>query len=121
MKVLVTGGCGYIGSHMVRVLLAAGHRVSILDNLQAGAKETVPVGVDLVVGDVRDRSLVPKLLRDGGVQAVFHFAARIQVGQSVTDPRLYFRDNLVATIELLESVLDAGVTRFILSSTAAVY
>ena len=121
MRILVTGGCGYIGSHMVRVLRRAGHDVLVLDDLSAGDAATVPAGVDLVVGDVRDRAKVAPLLRDRGIAAVFHFASRIQVGESVVDPRKYFRDNLGAAIELLESVLDAGVGRFVLSSTAAVY
>jgi UDP-glucose 4-epimerase len=121
MNVLVTGGCGYVGSHMVRALVGAGHRVVVLDDLSHGHRETVPVGVDLVVGDVRDRAKVMPVLTDGGIGAIFHFAARIEVGESMVHPRLYFRDNLGASIELLESALDAKVSRFVLSSTAAVY
>ena len=119
--VLVTGGAGYIGSHMVRVLLDAGHQVVVLDDLSSGHAETIPPGVTFVKGDIRSRDLVTALLRDHEVSAVFHFASRIQVGESVRDPRLYWRDNLAASIELLESVLDAKVSRFVLSSTAAVY
>jgi UDP-glucose 4-epimerase len=121
MNVLVTGGCGYIGSHMVRALLRAGHEVVVLDDLSSGDAATVPSGVDLVVGDVRDRARVKPLLVDRGIGAICHFAARIQVGESMVHPRLYFRDNLGASIELLEAALDAKVSRFVLSSTAAVY
>jgi UDP-glucose 4-epimerase len=121
MNVLVTGGCGYIGSHMVRALLRAGHSVVVVDDLSSGDPDTVPSGVDLVVGDVRDRARVRPLLVDREIGAIFHFAARIQVGESMVHPRLYFRDNLGASIELLESALDAKVPHFILSSTAAVY
>jgi UDP-glucose 4-epimerase len=121
VRILVTGGCGYIGSHMVRVLLRAGHAVVVLDDLSGGDATTVPQGVDLVTADVRDRAKVTPLLADRRIEAIFHFASRIQVGESVVDPRLYYRDNLGAGIELLESALDAKVSRFILSSTAAVY
>jgi UDP-glucose 4-epimerase len=120
MRVLVTGGCGYIGSHMVRVLVRAGHEVSVIDDLSAGHADTLPSGVHFARLDVRDIA-VRELLRDRAIQAVLHFASRIQVGESVRDPRLYYRDNLSAGIGLLEHVLDAGVGHFILSSTAAVY
>src|SRR5262245_60629684 len=121
MRVLVTGGAGYIGSHMVRVLLREGHRVVVLDDLSAGHAETIPEGVTFVKADVRAHDVVLPLLRDEKIEAVFHFASRIQVGESVVHPRLYFRDNLAAAVALLEAVLDANVKRFILSSTAAVY
>lgn len=124
MTICVTGGAGYIGSHMVRALLRAGHEVVVIDDLSSGHADTVPAPpakVTLVRGDVRDRALVTRALRDHGVSAVFHFASRIQVGESVVNPRLYYKDNLAAGVELLESVLDAGVKRFVLSSTAAVY
>ncbi len=121
MNVLVTGGAGYIGSHMVRVLLRAGHAVTVLDDLSSGHADTVPPAARFVQADVRAREVVLPLLREQKVEAIFHFASRIQVGESVRDPRLYWRDNLAAGIGLLESALDAGVKRFILSSTAAVY
>ncbi len=120
MRVLVTGGCGYIGSHMVRCLLHAGHDVTIVDDLSAGFADTVPAGVHLAPFDVRDPR-VRELLVDREIDSVLHFASRIQVGESMRDPRLYFRDNLAAGITLLEHVLSAGVRRFVLSSTAAVY
>ena len=121
MNVCVTGGAGYIGSHMVRVLLREGHRVVVVDDLSAGHAESVPPGVPLVRADVRDAAVVGRTLRDHQVNAVFHFASRIQVGESVVNPRLYWRDNLAAGVALVDAVIDAGVKRFVLSSTAAVY
>jgi UDP-glucose 4-epimerase len=120
-SVLVTGAAGYIGAHMAHALVRAGHEVVALDDLSRGHAEDVPSGARFVRGDVRDRALVTGLLREHGVRAVFHFASRIEVGESVTEPRVYFRDNVVAAFELLESVLDAGVPHFVLSSSAAVY
>ncbi len=122
MNVLVTGGAGYIGSHMVRVLLRAGHRVSVVDDLSSGSRAAVPPEAIFLQADVRERAKVTALLRDESVDAVCHFAARIQVGESVTDPRRYYATNVVGALELLESVLDAGVNGlFVFSSTAAVY
>ena len=121
MNVCVTGGAGYIGSHMVRVLQRAGHGVVVVDDLSAGHEDSLPAGVPFVRADVRDVTAVGRALRDHHVEAVFHFASRIQVGESVVAPRLYWRDNLAAAVGLLEAVVDAGVKRFVLSSTAAVY
>ena len=106
---------------MVRVLLRAGHRVVVVDDLSSGHVDALPAGVPFVRADVRDGAAVGRALRDHRVEAVLHFASRIQVGESVVNPRLYWRDNLAAAIALLEAVLDAGVKRFVLSSTAAVY
>lgn len=121
MKVLVTGGAGYIGSHLIRALLRAKHGVVVVDDLSSGHRDAVPDTAVFVQADVRDAGTIKRLLAQHGVEAVFHFASRIQVGESVRDPRLYFRDNLAAGIGLLEPLLDEGVRRFILSSTAAVY
>jgi UDP-glucose 4-epimerase len=121
MTVLVTGGAGYIGSHMVHRLREKGRSVVVLDDLSSGHREAVPSTVPLVVGDVADRDVTARILHDHGVTAIVHFAARIQVGESVVDPRRYWMGNVVATASLLESALDAGIRRFILSSTAAVY
>ena len=121
MSICVTGGAGYIGSHIVRVLQRAGHEVLVIDDLSSGHADTLPPGVAFVHADVRARAEVTRALREHRVRAIFHFASRIQVGESVVNPRLYFRDNLAAGIELLESALDAGVPRVVLSSTAAVY
>jgi UDP-glucose 4-epimerase len=121
VNVCVTGGAGYIGSHMVRVLLREGHRVVVVDDLSSGHADALPPKVPLVRADVREATAVSRALRDHDVEAVLHFASRIQVGESVVNPRLYWRDNLAAGVALLEAVLDAGVKRFVLSSTAAVY
>ncbi len=121
MNVLVTGGAGYIGSHMVRRLQRGGHRVSVVDDLSSGARGAVPSGVTFLQADVRDRAPVLALLRAENVSAVCHFAARIEVGESVTDPRRYYGTNVVGALALLDSVLDAGVASFVFSSTAAVY
>jgi UDP-glucose 4-epimerase len=121
VHVLVTGGAGYIGSHMVRVLLGAGHEVLVVDDLSAGHRDAIPPEASLVVADVRDKNVMRELIRERQIHAIFHFASRIQVGESVTNPRLYWNDNLGAAVGLLEAALDAKVTRFVLSSTAAVY
>jgi UDP-glucose 4-epimerase len=120
MRILVTGGCGYIGSHMVRVLVRAGHEVSVVDDLSRGHDDTLLAGVHFAKLDVRD-SAVRELMKERRIEAVFHFASRIEVGESMREPRLYFTGNLAAGIALLEHVLDAGVRTFVLSSTAAVY
>jgi UDP-glucose 4-epimerase len=121
MTVLVTGGAGYIGSHMVHRLREQGRAVVVLDDLSSGHREAVPPGVPLVAGDAADRDVTARLVHEHGVTAIVHFAARIQVGESVVDPRRYWMGNVVATASLLESALDAGIGRFLLSSTAAVY
>ena len=121
MRVLVTGGAGYIGSHMALVLLRAGHDVVVVDDLSAGHRDAVPAGAVFVEADVADRARMSDVLRVHRIEAILHFAARIQVGESVSDPRLYYRGNVAASIALLDSALDAGVKRFVLSSTAAVY
>jgi UDP-glucose 4-epimerase len=106
---------------MVHVLRERGHEVSVVDSLATGHREAVPAGVPLLEADVGDRAAVGAFLRERRAEAVLHFAARIQVGESVVDPRRYYLGNLVATVGLLESVLEAGVERFVFSSTAAVY
>jgi UDP-glucose 4-epimerase len=121
MRVLVTGGAGYIGSHMVATLRRAGHEVVVVDDLSAGHRDAVPGDVALVQATVADRSAVAQVLHEHRVEAVLHFASRIQVGESVADPRLYYRSNFSASVALLDAVLDAGVKHFVLSSTAAVY
>ncbi len=120
MRILVTGGAGYIGSHMVHTLARVGHEVVVIDDLSTGHRDAVPAGVDFVKGDVADRAAVGEVLRRARVEAIVHFASRIQVGESVVQPRLYYTGNLAAAIALLETALDAGVKNFVLSSTAAV-
>jgi UDP-glucose 4-epimerase len=121
MRVLVTGGAGYIGSHMALVLLRAGHDVVVVDDLSTGHRDAVAPGAVFVEAGVADRARMGEVLRVHGVEAILHFAARIQVGESVSDPRRYYEGNVAASIALLDSALDAGVKRFVLSSTAAVY
>jgi UDP-glucose 4-epimerase len=121
MTVLVTGGAGYIGSHMVLELVDAGERVLVLDDLSSGYDWAVAAGVPLVVGNSGDQELVGRLLRDEGVDAIIHFAASIVVPDSVRDPLGYYRNNTVNTRALIESAVKAGVRNFIFSSTAAVY
>jgi UDP-glucose 4-epimerase len=122
MKTLVTGGAGYIGSHMVKLLAARGHQVVVVDDMSAGHRDAVPPGVPFVLADVGSAVDMAAVLRNHHVDAVFHFAAKIRVEQSVAEPRLYWNGNVVATLGLLEAVLDAGTVKaFVQSSTAAVY
>ena len=122
MRALVTGGAGFVGSHMVKTLLDFGHEPVVLDDMSSGHRDAVPPGVPFVLGDVASVGDVGALLRDQRIDAVFHFAAKIRVEESVTDPRLYWKGNLVATLALLDAVLDSGrVQAFVQSSTAAVY
>jgi len=120
MRVLVTGGAGYIGSHTVRRLVADGHAVAVLDTLERGHAAAVP-DVPLHVGDVRDGSLVGGILRAHRADAVVHFAAVKSVGESVADPGRYFDVNVTGSLSLLRAMVDAGVNRLVLSSTCAVY
>ena len=121
MKLLVVGGAGYIGSHCVRQLLAAGHAPVVLDNLSAGHRAALPAGVPLVVADMGDVPAVRQALRDHKIDAVMHFAAFINVGESVKDPLPYYRNNVGATHGLLEAMLAEGVNRLVFSSTCATY
>ena len=120
MKILVVGGAGYVGSTSVESFLAAGHEVVVYDNLTSGHRAAVPDGATLVVGDIGDRERIGNVLTDG-VDAVLHCAARSLVGESMTDPGLYYRTNVAGGVTLLESMREAGVTRLVFSSTAAVY
>jgi UDP-glucose 4-epimerase len=121
MTVLVTGGAGYIGSHMVLALLEAGERVVVLDNLTTGFDWAVPEGVPLVIGETGDQRLVAALIADHGINAIIHFAASIVVPESVSDPLSYYRNNTVNSRALMECAVKGGVPHFIFSSTAAVY
>jgi UDP-glucose 4-epimerase len=121
MTVLAIGGAGYVGSHAVRELVAAGIRTVVLDDLSTGHRKLVPEGVPLHVGRLEDRELVTRLLIAERVEAVLHFAACSLVGESSSNPRKYFERNCGGVLTLAGAMLDAGVTSIVLSSSAAVY
>ncbi|MCU0483571.1 MAG: UDP-glucose 4-epimerase GalE [Chloroflexi bacterium] len=121
MRVLVTGGAGYVGSVSVEALVSAGHEAIVLDDLSRGHRDALAPGVRLVVGSYGDPAVVRPLLAEAGIEAVLHCAARSLVGESVTEPALYYRENVAGGIAFLEALREAGVRRFVLSSTAAVY
>ncbi len=121
MTVLVTGGAGYIGSHMVLELVDAGERVVVLDNLSTGFRSAIPEGVALVVGDFGDEALVERLIGEHAIDAIVHFAAKIVVPDSVRDPLDYYLNNTARARSLLAVAVRTGVKHFIFSSTAAVY
>ncbi len=118
--ILVTGGAGYIGSHVVRQLGEAGETIVVLDNLSTGFKESVLFG-ELVIGDTGDQSLVTQILKEHNIGAVMHFAAHTIVPESVSNPLKYYGNNTCNSRSLLECCSTAGVEHFIFSSTAAVY
>lgn len=120
MRILVTGGAGYIGSHTVRQLVAGGHEVTVYDNLEFGHKQAVPAA-RLVVGDLRDIDHVDNLLVVNRIEAVVHFAAYTSVGESVTNPSRYYINNLLYPLQLLDRCRRNGVQKFVFSSTAATY
>jgi UDP-glucose 4-epimerase len=121
MRILVTGGSGYVGSVSVERLLVAGHHVTVLDSLVTGHRGAVDGGAELVIGSVGDPSVVGPLVRRRGIEAVLHCAARSLVGESVLDPALYERENVIGGRTLLAELAAARVDRFVFSSTAAVY
>ena len=121
MAVLVTGGAGYIGSHMVLALTDAGEDVVVLDNLTTGFAWAIAPQAKLVKGDIADEALVAKIIADHKVEAIVHFAGSIVVPDSVTDPLGYYLNNTVKSRSLMHSAVKAGVKAFIFSSTAAVY
>ena len=120
-RFLVTGGAGYIGSHLVALLCARGEHVVVLDNLSTGHRAAVPDGVRLVVADLADQAAVDALLAEGGWDAVFHFAGLIEVGASMREPYRYLLDNAMLGTRLIGACVRHGVRRFVLSSTAAVF
>jgi UDP-glucose 4-epimerase len=121
--ILVTGGAGYIGSHTVLALLQAGYEVIILDNLVYGHRDLVEnvLKVELIEGDTGDRPLLDNLFSTRNIAAVMHFSAYAYVGESVTDPAKYYRNNVVGTLTLLEAMLAASINKFVFSSTCATY
>ena len=119
--ILVTGGAGYIGSHMVLALRDAGEAPVVLDNLSTGTQLAVPDGVPFYRGDCGDAQLVGSILKNHAIDTIIHFAASIVVSESVTEPLAYYENNTVKSRALIEAAVRAGVARFIFSSTAAVY
>jgi UDP-glucose 4-epimerase len=120
-RFLVTGGAGYVGSHIVAALVDRGDTVVVLDNLRQGHREAVPGGVRLVVADLADAAAVDAVLADGPWDGVLHFAALSLVGESMREPFRYLRDNVVTGIILIDACVRHGVRRFVLSSTAALF
>src|SRR6516164_9141419 len=121
MSILVTGGAGYIGSHMVHALVDAGESVVVLDNLSTGFEWAMPKAAELVVGDTGDQPLVASLIARHRVEAIIHFAAAIVVPESVSEPLRYYRNNTVNSRAMIECAVQGGVKHFVFSSTAAVY
>jgi UDP-glucose 4-epimerase len=119
--VLVTGGAGYIGSHMVHALVGAGENVVVVDNLSTGFSQFLPQQVPLCIGDAGDESFVEGVIGQHGVESIIHFAGSVVVPESVRDPLGYYRNNTMTTRSLLNAAVKGGVDRFIFSSTAAVY
>jgi len=121
MTVLVTGGAGYIGSHMVLALAEAGESVVVIDNLSTGFSAFLPEGVPLFIGDAGDENLVEAVIEQHNVESIIHFAGSVVVPDSMRDPLGYYRNNTFTTRNLLNAAVKRGINRFIFSSTAAVY
>ena len=120
MKILVTGGAGYVGSHAARLLTREGHRVWIYDNLSRGHAAATQ-GLPLIRGNLSDSDRLANVMRDNQIEAVMHFAAFALVGESVTDPNLYYENNVVGSLRLLQAMREANVNRIVFSSTTATY
>ena len=126
MKIMVTGGAGYIGGTVASLLLERGHEVVVVDNLCHARRDLLPPGVDFVEADIADRDKIEALFHNAADEnvsfdAVLHFAALIEAGESMKKPEIYFRNNTASTLALLEAILAAGPKRFVFSSTAALY
>jgi UDP-glucose 4-epimerase len=121
MRVVVTGGAGYIGSVVADELLQAGHDVVVFDNLSRGHRQAVPKNAELVVGDLADRAALDALLQSRATDAVMHFAALIEAGESMKAPEQFFRNNTANALTLVEAMLAAGIKHVVFSSTAALY
>ena len=121
MRILVTGGAGYIGSVMTDVLVEGGHDVTVIDNLSRGHRDALSPGAAFIEGDLLDNALVLGTLRQRRIEAVIHMAGDALVAESMTNPARYYRSNLVAGLSLLEAMRDAGVKPIVFSSTCAVY
>jgi UDP-glucose 4-epimerase len=121
MNWLITGGAGFIGAHVVRAMTEDGHAVTVLDDLSTGDPSRLPAGVPLVTGSTLDRPLLDRVIAEHRIDGVLHIAAKKQVGESVEQPLRYYRENVEGLRTVLEAAADAGVRRFLLSSSAAVY
>lgn len=126
MKILVTGGAGYVGGTVAGELANSGHKIIVFDNLSHGRRDLLPAGVDFVLGDIADRNLLDDIFHEAAASgapfdAVLHFAALIEAGESMVHPEAFFRNNTASTLTLLESILAHGPRRIVFSSTAAVY
>lgn len=121
MNIFVTGGAGYIGSATTAALLDAGHAITVFDNLSRGHRAAVPMGVTFIQGDIGDGEALRAALASSRFDALMHFAAFIEAGESMQDPGLYFRNNVAYSANVIESAVAAGMAQFVLSSTAAVY
>ncbi|MCV6548174.1 MAG: UDP-glucose 4-epimerase GalE [Cohaesibacter sp.] len=121
MTILITGGCGYIGSHMCWALKDQGRAFVVLDNLSTGFAQQIPNETPLVIGDIGDQALVAQVIEEHGIEAIIHFAGSIIVPESVTDPLSYYHNNTVKSRSLIENAVKAKLKAFIFSSTAAVY
>ena len=120
MKILVVGGAGYIGSHMVKMLDSRDYEVTTLDNLSAGYRDAVTAG-EFVLGDLSDKDMLDELFETSGFDAVMHFASHIQVGESISHPSMYYHNNVSNTLNLLDAMLRHEVKHFVFSSTAAIF
>src|SRR3954469_19319984 len=121
MNVFVTGGAGYIGSVCVEELINAGHKVTVLDNLSEGHRSAIDPRAKFIQGDLGDPAVIAPALREARAEAVIHFAAHALVGESMTNPAKYFRNNVAKGLELLQASVDVGVKKFVFSSTCATY
>ncbi|MET0255162.1 MAG: UDP-glucose 4-epimerase GalE [Luteibacter sp.] len=121
MKLLICGGAGYVGSHMVRYLTSRAHEVVVYDDLSTGHRQAVPAGVTFVHGDIGDAARLTRLFASHRFDAVIHFCARSLVGESVVEPYTYYRNNVANTLVLLAAMREAGIQRLVFSSTAAVF
>lgn len=121
MRIFVTGGAGYVGSHCVKRLVAAGHEVAVYDNLIAGHRQAVDRVAEFIEGDLADIEKLKRVLPDGRFDAVMHFAAYLNVGESVQQPLMYYRNNVANTLNLLEAMKPARIKRIVFSSSCAVY
>lgn len=121
MKIFLTGGAGYIGSAAAKLLLEAGHEVTVYDSLVTGHRAAIPGGAEFVRADLADKDALARAIGAGSFQAVMHFAGSIEAGESMQDPGKYFQNNVSNSISLIEMSMRAGITQFVLSSSAAVY